>query len=90
MSFQSKPLNQITQEAIALLFKEIGIANTLRFLNQFSIGYGNYTEEREPQFKDLTLDEILQQMKESRSTIAHAPEVRSRGVCFAESPLQPI
>ena len=65
MSFQSKPLNQITQEAIALLFKEIGIANTLRFLNQFSIGYGNYTEEREERFKDLTLDEILQQMKES-------------------------
>lgn len=65
MSVQSKPLNQITQEAIALLFKEIGIANTLRFLNQFSIGYGNYTEEREERFKDLTLDEILQQMKES-------------------------
>lgn len=65
MSVQSKPLNQITQEAIALLFKEIGIANTLRFLNQFSSGYGNYTEEREARFKDLTLDEILQQMKES-------------------------
>ncbi len=65
MSVQSKPLNQITQEAIALLFKEIGIANTLRFLNQFSIGYGNYTEEREERFKDLTLDQILQQMKES-------------------------
>ncbi len=59
---QPKSLNQITQEAIALLTKEIGIANTLRFLNQFSTGYGNYTEEREAQFKDLTLAEILQQM----------------------------
>ncbi len=63
MSVQPKPLSQITQEAIALLMKEIGIANTLRFLNQFSPGYGNYTEEREAQFKDLTLDELLQQMR---------------------------
>jgi hypothetical protein len=63
MSVQPKPLSQITQEAIAILSKEIGIANTLRFLNQFSTGYGNYTEERETLFKDLTLDEILQQMK---------------------------
>ncbi|NDJ16644.1 hypothetical protein [Myxacorys almedinensis] len=64
MSLQPKSLNEITQEAIAILSKEIGIANTLRFLNQFSSGYGNYTEEREALFKDLTLDEILRQMKE--------------------------
>jgi hypothetical protein len=64
MTVQPKPLSQITQEAIAILLKEIGIANTLRFLNQFSAGYGNYTEEREALFKDLTLDEILQQMNE--------------------------
>jgi hypothetical protein len=62
MSVQPKPLSQITQEAIAILMREIGVANTLRFLNQFSVGYGNYTEEREALFKDLTLGEILQQM----------------------------
>ncbi len=64
MNVQPKPLSQITQEAIAVLSREIGIANTLRFLNQFSTGYGNYTEERETLFKDLTLDQILQQMRE--------------------------
>lgn len=64
MSVQPKSLSQITQDAIAILMKEIGIANTLRFLNQFSTGFGNYTEERETLFKDLTLDEILQQMGE--------------------------
>ena len=64
MSISPKPLHQITQEAIAILSREIGIANTIRFLNQFSPGYGNYTEEREALFKDLTLDEILQQMRE--------------------------
>lgn len=59
MSGQTKSLSEITQQAIEVLSKEIGIANTVRFLNQFSTGYGNYTEERESLFKDLTLDEIL-------------------------------
>ncbi len=59
MSIQPKPLSEVTQQAIDLLFKEIGIVNTVRFLNQFTTGYGNYTEEREALFKDLTLDEIV-------------------------------
>ncbi|MGB3402042.1 MAG: hypothetical protein WBA77_05070 [Microcoleaceae cyanobacterium] len=63
MSSQTKSLNEITQQAIQVLSKEIGIANTVRFLNQFSAGYGNYTEERESLFKDLTLDDILKRMQ---------------------------
>jgi hypothetical protein len=65
MSGQTKSLSEITQQAIEVLSKEIGIANTVRFLNQFSIGYGNYTEERESLFKDLTLDEILKRMQDT-------------------------
>lgn len=63
MSTQAKSLSQITQQAIEILSKEIGIANTVRFLNQFSTGYGDYTEEREALLKDLTLDEILKRMQ---------------------------
>jgi hypothetical protein len=63
MSSQAKSLSEITQQAIELLSKEIGIVNTVRFLNQFSTGYGNYTEEREQMFKDLTLEDILKQME---------------------------
>jgi hypothetical protein len=62
-SSQAKSLSEITQQAIELLSKEIGIVNTVRFLNQFSTGYGNYTEEREQMFKDLTLEDILKQME---------------------------
>jgi hypothetical protein len=65
MSGQTKSLSEITQQAIEVLSKEIGIANTVRFLNQFSTGYGNYTEERESLFKDLTLDEILKRMQDT-------------------------
>jgi hypothetical protein len=59
MNVQAKPLSEITRHAIDLLSKEMGIVDTVRFLNQFTTGYGNYTEEREDLFKDLTVDEIL-------------------------------
>jgi hypothetical protein len=67
MNVQAKPLSEITRHAIDLLAKEIGIVDTVRFLNQFTTGYGDYTEEREALFKDLTLDEILATMKKAPS-----------------------
>jgi hypothetical protein len=66
MSVQAKPLIEITQQAIALLTKEIGIVDTVRFLNQFTTGYGDYTEERQALFAHLTLEEILAALKQSR------------------------
>jgi hypothetical protein len=60
------PPSEVTRQAIDLLSKEMGIVDTVRFLNQFTIGYGNYTEEREGLFKDLSLDEILATIKKSR------------------------
>lgn len=68
MNVQTKPLNDITQQALALLTKELGIANTVRFLNQFSPGYGDYTVERDALFADLTLDEILAAIKNQKAT----------------------
>ena len=66
MSVQPKPLSELTQQAIDILFKEIGIVNTVRFLNQFTTGYGDYTEERESLLKDLTLDEIVEAARKGR------------------------
>jgi hypothetical protein len=63
MNVQTRPLSEITRHAIDLLSKEVGIVDTVRFLNQFTTGYGDYTEEREALFKDLTLDEILASIK---------------------------
>jgi hypothetical protein len=62
-----RPLAEITHEAIRVLCKEIGIVNTVRFVNQFTTGYGNYTEEREQLFADMTLDEIVSEIKRKRS-----------------------
>jgi len=43
MMIETKPLAEITQSAIHLLCREMGVVSTARFLNQFSVGYGNYT-----------------------------------------------
>jgi len=60
----TKPLGEITQQAIAVLMKEIGVVNTVRFLNQFTLGYGDYTAERDALFADLPLDEAVAAIKQ--------------------------
>jgi len=67
MVVQTRPLAEITQEAIKVLLQTLGIVNTVRFINQFTTGYGNYTEERETLFGDITLDEVISEIKQSRS-----------------------
>ncbi|RMF02741.1 MAG: hypothetical protein D6768_07525 [Chloroflexi bacterium] len=67
MVTQTKPLAEITQEAIKVLFQTLGVVNTIRFINQFTTGYGNYTEERDALFGDKTLDDIISEIRLDRS-----------------------
>lgn len=60
------PLAEITKEALQVLYKEIGVVNTIRFVNQFTTGYGDYTEERKILFADMTLDDLLKEMSKSK------------------------
>jgi hypothetical protein len=66
MVMEARPLAEITTEAIKVLYKEIGIVNTVRFINQFTTGYGDYTQERELLFADMTLDDIVSKIKRKR------------------------
>ncbi len=63
---QTKPLAEVTQTALRVLVREIGLADTLRFVGQFTLGYGDYTEERAELFKDLTLDDMIAAIKQRR------------------------
>jgi hypothetical protein len=56
-------LADLTQTAIHLLCREIGVVNTARFLNQFSVGHGDYTKEREELFGQMTVDEVVGEIK---------------------------
>lgn len=63
MPVETRPLAEITQEAIQLLYSELGVVDTVRFLRQFTLGYGNYTEEREQLFANMTLADIVADME---------------------------
>ena len=58
MTGNMKPLAELTSEAIALLSRELGTADTIRFINQFTNGFGDYTAERDLRFDSLSLDDI--------------------------------
>ncbi len=63
MTVQTRPLVEVTQRAIELLTRELGAADTLRFVNQFTTGLGDYTAEREHLFAGETLEQIIGAIK---------------------------
>ncbi|WP_448544455.1 hypothetical protein [Roseiflexus sp.] len=67
MTAQTVPLQELTVSTIKLLCREIGVVNTARFLNQFMVGYGDYTEEREQIIGHLTVDDIVSEIERKRS-----------------------
>jgi hypothetical protein len=68
MKAETRPLVEVTQTALRVLGREIGIVNTVRFINQFTTGYGDYTQEREQLFADMTLDDIVGAIKRRRNS----------------------
>jgi hypothetical protein len=69
MIVENRPLIEINQQAIHLLYKELGVVDAVRFLKQFTQGYGNYTEERDALFQGKSLDEIVGEIEKKRKTI---------------------
>ena len=63
-----RPLIEINQQAISLLYKELGVVDAVRFLKQFPQGFGNYTQERESIFANKSLDDIVSEIEKRRKT----------------------
>ena len=59
-------LVEINQQAIHLLYKELGVVDAVRFLKQFAQGYGNYSQERDLIFGEKTLAEMLAEIDQMR------------------------
>lgn len=59
-------LSQINKEVFNILYRELGISKTLRFLSQFSNGTGDYTEWKEEIYKGKTVSELVEEMKKQR------------------------
>ena len=67
MTVQSRPLSEVTHDAIRLLARELGVVETARFLNQFGAGQGDYTKERAALFEGVTLEELIEEARQYRS-----------------------
>jgi hypothetical protein len=73
MVVQTRPLAEVTHDAIRVLCRELGLADTMRFVGQFTIGYGDYTAERDELFEDMTLDDIIAEIKHRREQPSTEP-----------------
>ncbi len=67
MTLYTKSLAEINQEAFLVLYRELGVVNAVRFLRQFSAGFGNYTAERAILFGDKDLAEIVREIRQGAS-----------------------
>jgi hypothetical protein len=63
MNLETRTISQISHRATRILFEKMGVVDTIRFLNQFSIGQGDYTKDREKWLRDISLDDVIAQMK---------------------------
>jgi hypothetical protein len=66
MITELKPLVEINQQAIRLLYQELGIVNAVRFLRQFTVGFGDYTQERDSLFANKTLEDIIREVEKKQ------------------------
>ena len=56
------------QKTIDTLIQELGIVDTIRFLNQFRSGHGDYPTEREQLFQNMEVKDIISEIKARRKT----------------------
>jgi hypothetical protein len=66
MSAQIQPISTINQRATDALIREVGVVDTVRFLNQFRTGSGDYTAEREELFRGMSVKDIIDDIKAQR------------------------
>lgn len=69
MNIETRPISEISHQATRILFEKMGVVDTLRFLNQFSVGQGDYTKDREKWLGDISLDDAISQINAERKKV---------------------
>jgi len=68
MTTHVNPISEVAQRATNALIREIGVVDTIRFLNQFRTGAGNYTVDRDELFRGVSVKDIIGEIKSQRRT----------------------
>ena len=66
MSTNIQHLSDINRRATNALIREVGVVDTIRFLNQFRPGHGDYTMERKRLFKEMSVKDIVGEIENRR------------------------
>ncbi|MDY0166414.1 MAG: hypothetical protein RBS80_07710 [Thermoguttaceae bacterium] len=66
MTAHVQPISEVTQRGTNALIKEIGVVDTIRFLNQFRAGSGDYAIDRDKLFEGLSVKDIVGEIKAKR------------------------
>ena len=66
-NLNTHPVSEVNKKATHILFKKMGIVDTFKYLNQFTLGHGDYTKERELWLKDLSFEDIVSGIKAKRN-----------------------
>ncbi|MBE9069354.1 hypothetical protein IQ260_22170 [Leptolyngbya cf. ectocarpi LEGE 11479] len=59
-----KTQQEVVRQGYQILVESLGIYDTLRFIQHFSPGQGDYTQERSTWLDQTSLDDILNAMKQ--------------------------
>ena len=70
-SMPNLALTEITEIAVRLLVEELGIVNTARFINQFTLGVGDSLAEKDRLFGSMTVAQLATAMRQT--TVPPAP-----------------
>ncbi len=61
-------LTELNEIAVRLLVDELGIANTARFINQFTLGVGDSVADKDRLFGQMTVAELAAAIRQTKGT----------------------
>ena len=73
VDFLTAKLRQLNDLMVEVC-RELGPVDTMRFVGQFTVGCGDYTAERDALFADMTLEDMIAEIKQGRSQAGTQPQ----------------
>lgn len=61
-----RTMNEIHKIGMDALIKALGVVDAIKFIQYYDEGSGDYTKERQELFKDVTCNDIMEEIKKNR------------------------
>jgi len=68
LNTQTMTPQQIREEGMKALARELGVAGMIRFMQQFEMGKGDYSKDRHQWLDQYSVDDIAQMVSEKKTT----------------------